>query len=119
MGIIDSMRSQGERLVGQVTSELMNNPRFVQAVQAAMKGKERLDDAAGRALKSMNVPTRSEFKRMQARLDALEVELQQVRAELRAAAEPPARGRVPGRGSRAAGRGRRKTNRTGNGVAGE
>jgi hypothetical protein len=57
----------------------MQSPRFVKALQAALRGKAVLDEAAGRALKSMNIPTRSEFKRALGRIEALEQELQRLK----------------------------------------
>ena len=41
----------------------------------AMRGKEKLEEAVGRVLRQMNVPTRSELKRAVARIEALEKEL--------------------------------------------
>ncbi len=37
--------------------------------QGAMRGKEKLEEAVGRVLKQMNIPTRSEFKRAVARIE--------------------------------------------------
>lgn len=81
-GVFDFLRSRGEEFINQVTNELMGNPRFIKAMQAAMRGKEWFDQAVAQAMKTMNVPTRTEFKRAVARIDALEQEL----AELRRAA---------------------------------
>jgi hypothetical protein len=55
-------------------------------MQAAWQGKERLDEAAARALKTMNIPTRTEFKKALRRIEALESELQ----ALKAASKPKA-----------------------------
>lgn len=79
--MFDFLRSRGTALVAQVSDELMSNPRFLRAVETAYRGKERLDGAVGRALKSMNVPTRSEFKRAVSRIEALERELAESRRE--------------------------------------
>ena len=89
--MFDRLRARGEAVFSQVSSELMKNPGFVKAMQAAMKGKERVDEAAARALKAMNVPTRTEFRRALSRIEALEQEL----AALKAArsASPPRRAR--------------------------
>lgn len=73
--MFDFLRSKGTALVAQVSDELMSNPRFLRAVETAYRGKERLNGAVGQALKTMNVPTRSEFKRAVARIEALEREL--------------------------------------------
>jgi hypothetical protein len=77
--LLDSLRSRGSELFGQMSSDVMQSPRFVKALQAALRGKAVLDEAAGRALKSMNIPTRSEFKRALGRIEALEQELQRLK----------------------------------------
>jgi polyhydroxyalkanoate synthesis regulator phasin len=79
--VFDRWRARGEAVFNQVSEELMKNPNFVKAMQAALKGKERVDVAVGQALKAMNVPTRSEFRRAVARIDALEHELAALKAE--------------------------------------
>jgi polyhydroxyalkanoate synthesis regulator phasin len=88
--VFDRLKAKGEQVFAQVSGELMRNPQFVKAMQAAYQGKERLDEAAARALKTMNIPTRTEFKKALRRIEALESELQ----SLKAAAKPkPARSR--------------------------
>ena len=84
-GVFDFLRARGEEFLNQASNELMSNPRFIQAMQAAVRGKEWIDDAVARALRTMNVPTRTEFKRAVARIDALERELAETK---RAAAAP-------------------------------
>jgi polyhydroxyalkanoate synthesis regulator phasin len=99
--VFDFLRARGEEFLTQVSNELMSNPRFIQAMQAAVRGKEWIDDAVARALRTMNVPTRTEFKRAVARIDALERELAETK---RQAAAPPraARKKTSKRRSRAA-----------------
>jgi hypothetical protein len=77
--VFSFLRERGEEFLGQVSNELMSNPRFVRAMQAAMRGKEWVDDAVARALRTMNVPTRTEFKRALGRIEALEAELAEVK----------------------------------------
>jgi len=85
-GVFDFLRARGEEFLNQVSNELMSNPRFIQAMQAAVRGKEWIDDAVARALLTMNVPTRTEFKRAVARIDALERELAETKRQAAAAA---------------------------------
>ena len=85
-GVFDFLRARGEEFLNQVSNELMSNPRFIQAMQAAVRGKEWVDDAVARALRTMNVPTRTEFKRAVARIDALERELAEAKRQAAAAA---------------------------------
>jgi polyhydroxyalkanoate synthesis regulator phasin len=79
--VFDRWRARGEAVFNQVSEELMKNPNFIKAMQAATRGKEKVDVAVGQALKAMNVPTRSEFRRAVARIDALERELAALKAE--------------------------------------
>jgi hypothetical protein len=85
-GVFDFLRARGEEFLAQVSNELMNNPRFIQAMQAAVRGKEWIDQAVAQALRTMNVPTRTEFKRAVARIDALERELAEAKRQAAAAA---------------------------------
>ena len=89
-GVFERLRARGEEVFAQVSSELMNNEHFVKAMQSAMRGKEKLDQAAARALKTMNVPTRTEFKRAVQRIDVLERELAELKSKARARPKPRA-----------------------------
>lgn len=92
--LIDRLKARGEEMFTQVSAQLMQNPQFVKAMQGAMKGKQRLDEAASRALKQMNLPTRSEFKKAVTRIESLERELGELRAKAaRRKASKPARKR--------------------------
>jgi hypothetical protein len=94
-GLLDKLRSRGEEVLSQLSAELMSNPRFMKAMEGAIKGREKLEEAAAVALKQMNVPSRGELKRASARIETLEREVASLRQELRR--------RSPA-GSRAAGR---------------
>ena len=88
-GMFDFLRARGEEFLTQISNELMANPRFIRAMQAAMKGKEWVDQAVAQALRTLNVPTRTEFKRAVARIDALEKELAEARRQAAVARRPP------------------------------
>ena len=90
-GILDRIRARGEEVLTQVSAELTSNPRFAKAVEGAMRGKEKLEQGMGRALRQMNVPTRAELKRALSRIEALEREVAALKA--RAKARPAARRR--------------------------
>jgi polyhydroxyalkanoate synthesis regulator phasin len=87
-GLLDRLKARGEEVFTQISGELMSNPHFMKAMEGAMRGKQKLDAAVGSALKSMNVPTRSEFKRALGRIEALERELAALKAK---------KARAPGR----------------------
>lgn len=94
-GLFDRFRARGEEVIARLSNELMENPNFVRAMQATIRGKEFVDQAAARALKSMNVPTRTEFKRVLSRLESLEDQVAALRQK--AEAKPRARRRTPRR----------------------
>lgn len=90
-GLIGKIRARGEEVFTQLSSELMQNPGFMKAVEGALRGREKLEEAAAHALKQMNVPTRSELKRVTARLEALERGIAELRVELKRARASAAR----------------------------
>lgn len=85
-GMFDFIRARGEEFLTQISNELMNDPRFIRAMQTAMRGKEWVDQAVAQALRTMNVPTRTEFKRAVARIETLERELAETKRQATAAA---------------------------------
>ena len=85
-GLLGRLRSRGEEVLTQVSAELMSNPRFLKAMEGAARGKERLEEAVGRALKQMNVPTRTELKRALSRIETLEREVAALKVKAKAAA---------------------------------
>ena len=93
--VFDFLRTKGSAVISQVSDDLMKNPAFLRALETAYRGKERLNGAVGQALKTMNVPTRSEFKRAVARIEALERELADRKREAEAPAAPAAPKRRP------------------------
>ena len=96
-GMFDFLRTQGEAFVNQVTNKLMGDPRFIKAVQTALKGKEWFDQGVAQALRTMNVPTRTEFKRAVGRIETLEQELAEVRREAAAARRAATARKAPAR----------------------
>ena len=99
--VFDFLRTKGSAVISQVSDELMKNPAFVRALETAYQGKARLNGAVGQALKTMNVPTRSEFKRAVARIEALERELAERKREPEAPAPPAAKRRPAARRKKA------------------
>ena len=87
--VFDRLKARGEQVFAQVSGELMQNPQFMKALQSALRGKQKLDEAAARALKTMNIPTRTEFRKALRRIEALEAEV----ASLQAKAKPAAKSR--------------------------
>ena len=80
-GLLDRIRIRGEEVLTLVSGELMSNPRFMKAMEGAVRGKEKLEEAVGQALKQMNVPTRTELKRALSRIETLEREVAALKAK--------------------------------------
>lgn len=93
--VFGALRARGEEIVNQVGAELMGNPHFMKAMEHAFRGKQKVDQAVGRVLKNMNIPTRSEFKRALGRIEALERELEGLKQQ-QAASIPRKRARRGG-----------------------
>lgn len=88
--ILSRLRMRGEEFFTQVSAELMSNPRFMKALEKTMetawKGKAKLDDGVAKALKNMNIPTRTEFKRAVRRIESLEDQVADLKKRLSAQA---------------------------------
>jgi hypothetical protein len=83
--IFDRLKERGEEVFTQVSGELMANEHFMKAMEGALKGKELVDQAAARALKTMNVPTRSDLKKALSRIETLEAEVAALKKKAKAA----------------------------------
>ena len=100
--IFDELKAKGEEFFTKMSGELMSNPNFTRAMQAAWWGKEKLDQAVTQALRSMRIPTRDEFDRALRRIQALEDEVDRLNLAQRGAARAAAgASRPPGARSRA------------------
>jgi polyhydroxyalkanoate synthesis regulator phasin len=86
--IFDRLKERGEEVFTQVSGELMANEHFMKAMESALRGKEFVDQAAARALKGMNLPTRSDLKKALARIEALEAEVAALKKKPKAKAAP-------------------------------
>jgi polyhydroxyalkanoate synthesis regulator phasin len=73
---------KGEEIFQNVSVKLLEQPAVAKAFEAAMAGRSRVDEGVTRALKKLNVQTRSEFRALKARVDALEVQLAELREAL-------------------------------------
>lgn len=87
--LIDRLKERGEEVFSQISGQLMANPQFVKAMEHAFRGKETMDRAVGHALKQMNLPTRTEFKKAVARIEALEGELAALKEQAAARKRAP------------------------------
>jgi hypothetical protein len=88
-GLLGRIRTRGEEVLTQVSAELTSSPRFMKAMEGALRGKEKLEEAVGQVLRQMNVPSRTELKRAVSRIEALEREVLALRAKPKARPAPP------------------------------
>ena len=73
----------------EVSNRILANPAFVEVLKKGMVVGEAAEKQVGEVLKKMNVATRKDLSKMEARIAALESEL----AELKSAAPKRARGK--------------------------
>jgi polyhydroxyalkanoate synthesis regulator phasin len=99
--IFDELKARGEQFFTKMSGELMSNPNFTRAMQAAWWTKEKVDQAVAQALKSMRLPTREEFDRARRRIEALETEVDRLKLTARGAARPAAGASRSGAGTTA------------------
>ena len=74
--LIRQLLGRGEEVVTDVTNRLLSNEAFVEMLKKGIAVKEVVDGQVAIALKRMNVATRRDLARMEARIAALEAELE-------------------------------------------
>ncbi|MBP7674818.1 MAG: hypothetical protein KBB14_00755 [Thermoanaerobaculia bacterium] len=74
--LIKQLLGRGEEVVTEVTNRLLSNEAFVEMLKKGIAVKEVVDGQVAVALKRMNVATRRDLSRMEARIAALEAELE-------------------------------------------
>ncbi len=77
--LIRQLLGRGEEVVTEVTNRLLSNEAFVEMLKKGIAVKEVVDAQVAVALKRMNVATRKDLSRMEARIAALEAELEGAR----------------------------------------
>ena len=78
--LIRQLMGRGEEVVTEVTNRLLSNEAFVEMLKKGIAVKEVVDKQVAEGLKRMNVATRKDLSRMEARIAALEAELETQRA---------------------------------------
>jgi BMFP domain-containing protein YqiC len=73
---------KGEEIFQNVSGKLLEKPAVAKAFEAAMVGKSKVDEGVAAALKRMNVQTRSEFRGLKHRVEALDGQLAELREAL-------------------------------------
>ena len=78
--LIRQLMGRGEEVVTEVTNRLLANEAFVEMLKRGVAVKEVVDKQVAVGLKRMNVATRKDLARMEARIAALEAELEASKA---------------------------------------
>jgi BMFP domain-containing protein YqiC len=74
--LIRQLMGRGEEVVTEVTNRLLANEAFVEMLKKGIAVKEVVDKQVADGLKRMNVATRRDLSRMEARIAALEADLE-------------------------------------------
>ena len=74
--LIRQLLGRGEEVVTEVPNRLLSNEAFVEMLKKGIAVKEVVDGQVAVALKRMNVATRRDLSRMEARIAALEAEVE-------------------------------------------
>ena len=90
--IFGRLKERGEEVFTQISGELMANPTFMRAMEGAVRGKEMVDEAVTRTLKTMNVPTRGDLKKALGRIESLEAEVAGLKKRMKAGSKPGSKG---------------------------
>jgi polyhydroxyalkanoate synthesis regulator phasin len=98
--VLGSVLKKGEEIFQNVSGKLLEQPAVQKAVEAAMVGKNKVDEGMALALKKMNVQTRGEFRGLKHRVEALELQVAELREAL--AAVRTASAKTPRAGARKA-----------------
>ena len=108
----ERLSAAGEEAVGEVAQALLDNPLFNQALASALGAGERALEAQRSAMNALNIPSASDFERLERRLrsvsnrlDSLEDRLDEIADDVAAARRPARAG--GDQGGAAAGRARR------------
>ncbi len=82
--VFGDVLKKGEEIFQSVSGKLLEKPAVAKAFEAAMVGKSKVDEGVAAALKRMNVQTRSEFRGLKHRVEALEGQVAELREALEA-----------------------------------
>ncbi len=82
--VFGDVLKKGEEIFQNVSGKLLEKPAVAKAFEAAMVGKSKVDEGVAAALKRMNVQTRSEFRGLKHRVEALEGQVAELREALEA-----------------------------------
>ncbi len=87
--VLGDVLKKGEEIFQSVSGKLLERPAVAKAFEAAMVGKSKVDEGFATALKRMNVQTRSEFRGLKHRVEALEQQVAELREALEASKPKP------------------------------
>lgn len=79
--LFDQLRARGEGFLTEISNNLMANPAFLEILKKGVAAKEEVDKRVAEGLRAMNVATKKDVHRLEARLADLETELASLKAK--------------------------------------
>ena len=74
--LFDQIRARGESFLTEVSNNLMANPAFIEVLKKGVAAKEEVDKKVAEGLRAMNVVTKKDLHRLEARIEELEAKLE-------------------------------------------
>lgn len=74
--LFDQIRARGESFLTEVSNNLMANPAFIEVLKKGVAAKEEVDKKVAEGLRAMNVVTKKDLHRLEARIAELEAKLE-------------------------------------------
>jgi hypothetical protein len=78
--LLDQLKARGEVFVTEISNNLLSNPTFIEMLKKGLAAKEAVDKQVGEALRNVNVATRRDLAKLDARLSDLEAEIGTLRS---------------------------------------
>lgn len=77
--LLDQLKARGEAFFTEVSNNLMANPTFIDMLKKGLAVKEAVDRQVAETLRNVNVATRRDISRLEARIAELEAEVGSIR----------------------------------------
>jgi hypothetical protein len=79
--LFDQIRARGEGFLTEISNNLMANPAFLEVLKKGVAAKEEVDKRVAEGLRVMNVVTKKDLHRLEARLAEIEKDLEALKAK--------------------------------------
>jgi polyhydroxyalkanoate synthesis regulator phasin len=79
--LFDQIRARGEGFLTEISNNLMANPAFIEVLKKGVAAKEEVDRKVAEGLRAMNVATKKDVHKLEARIADLEREIEALKAK--------------------------------------